>query len=59
MREIIVLGAIGKNPRKNRDGFRVLAKGGTCVGLQAHISIEPPLIMRKYERNNQTRECKR
>lgn len=28
MEKIIILGAIGKNPRKNRDGFRVLSGGG-------------------------------
>ena len=28
MKETIILGAIGKNPRKNRDGFRVLGRGG-------------------------------
>ena len=54
-KKIIIKGAIGNNPRKDRDGFRVLGGwGGICVGLQAHIHTEPPLVV-KNERNNSKR----
>ena len=51
-KRIIIKGAIGSNPRKDRDGFRVLGGGGMSVGLQAHISIEPPLVIKSYGKEN-------
>lgn len=49
-KKIIVLGGIGANDRKNRDGFRVLDRGGQCVGLQAHIHTEPPLVVKRCKK---------
>lgn len=58
MKQIKVIGAVGNNPRKDRDGFRVLHKGGQSYALQSHISVEPPLVVRKYERNTENRTYK-
>ena len=37
-KKITVLGGIGNNDRKNRDGFRVLARGGVVLDYR-HIYI--------------------
>ena len=52
--DLIILGAIGENERVNRDSKRVLEKTGCMYSLKAHIALEPPLVMRKYERDKRT-----
>ena len=52
MKRIVILGAVGKNPRKNRDGFRVFHRWGGCVTIQSHTHTEPPLFVRRYEEEN-------
>lgn len=49
-KQVVVVGGIGKNDRKNRDGFRVLSGKGIMYALQSHISQEPPLVLRKWTR---------
>ena len=50
-KKIIVLGAIGKTERKNRDAFRVLS-GGVMYALPAHIKSDQPLVTKKWKRNS-------
>lgn len=45
-----MLGGIGKTDRENRDAMRVLGGGGATFTLVSHISVEPPKVLRKYER---------
>lgn len=52
MKRVIVLGGIGKTDRENRDAMRVLGGGGATFTLIAHISIEPPKVLRRYERTD-------
>lgn len=49
-KKIIVLGAIGKTERKNRDAFRVLSGGGVMYALPAHIKADQPLVTKKWKR---------
>lgn len=45
--EIVILGGIGYNDRQNRDSKRVLDGKGTVFCLKSHISLEPPLVIRR------------
>jgi hypothetical protein len=49
-KRIKIIGGIGKNDRQNRDRYRVMNRGGCCVGLCSHDSIEPPLALKKQIR---------
>lgn len=53
-KKVIVVGAIGKNERKNRDSYRVILGGGISFTLQSHIEKEQPLVLKsrkiKYEK---------
>lgn len=53
---MIILGAIGKTDRENRDNKRVLGGGGATFTLKSHISVEPPKVLRKYERTDSDRK---
>ena len=44
---LIVLGGIGDNERVNRDSKRVIDSKGIMYSLKAHISFEPPLVLRE------------
>lgn len=56
MKKVIVLGGIGKTDRENRDAMRVLSGGGATFTLISHISVEPPKVLRKYERTDSDRK---
>jgi hypothetical protein len=56
MKKVIVLGGIGKTDRENRDAMRVLGGGGATFTLISHISVEPPKVLRKYERTDSDRK---
>lgn len=47
-----MLGGIGKTDRENRDAMRVLGGGGATFTLISHISVEPPKVLRRYERTD-------
>jgi hypothetical protein len=49
-KRIIILGAIGNTERQNRDNARVLGGGGTIYTLKSHIATDKPLVVRKWER---------
>ena len=49
--EVVVLGGIGRNDRKNRDGFRVLSGKGIIYSLISHTSSEPPLVLKKWKKD--------
>jgi hypothetical protein len=51
-KRVIVLGGIGKTDRENRDAMRVLGGGGATFTLISHISVEPPKVLRRYERTD-------
>lgn len=50
-KKVIIVGAIGKNERKNRDSCRVMLGGGMTFTLQAHIEKEQPLVLKEWKRN--------
>lgn len=45
--DILVLGGAGRNEREDRDSKRVLDRRGCMFSLKAHISLEPPLVVRR------------
>lgn len=45
--DILIVGGIGDNERVNRDSKRVLDRNGCMYSLKAHISFEPPLVLRR------------
>lgn len=45
--DIVIVGGIGDNERVNRDSKRVLDRQGCMYSLKAHISFEPPLVIRR------------
>lgn len=56
MKKVIVLGGVGNSDRQNRDACRVLGGGGVTYTLKSHISVEPPKVLRKYERTDNCRK---
>lgn len=56
MKRVIVLGGIGKTDRENRDAMRVLSGGGVTFTLISHISVEPPKVLKRYERTDSCRK---
>ena len=44
-----ILGAIGNTARQNRDNMRVLGRNGTIFALKSHISIDKPMVIRKWK----------
>lgn len=48
-KRIIILGGIGNTERQNRDNARVLGGGGMIYTLKSHISVDKPLVVRKWE----------
>jgi hypothetical protein len=49
-KRIIILGGIGNTERQNRDNARVLGGGGTIYTLKSHISVDKPLVLRRWKR---------
>lgn len=49
-KQIIIVGGIGMNDRRNRDDGRVLGRQGLCYSLKAHIAKDKPLVLRKWKR---------
>ena len=49
-KRIIILGGIGNTERQNRDDARVLGGGGMIYTLKSHISVDKPLVLRKWKR---------
>lgn len=47
-KKIIVLGAIGETARNNRDTMRVISRGGIAFTLRAHISMDKPMVVRRW-----------
>ena len=45
-----ILGAIGNTERQNRDNMRVLGRNGTIYALKSHISMDKPMVIRKWEK---------
>ena len=50
MKKIIVLGAIGKTERQNRDNMRVIFRGGCIYNLKAHIDKDHPLVIKEWKK---------
>jgi hypothetical protein len=49
---IIIVGGIGKNERQNRDRYRVMDRRGQSVTICSHDAQEPPLAVKKYDKEN-------
>ena len=47
---VIIKGAIGNTERQNRDNMRVLGRNGTIYALKSHISMDKPMVIRKWEK---------
>ena len=45
-----ILGAIGNTARQNRDNMRVLGRNGTIYALKSHISMDKPMVIRKWKK---------
>ncbi len=50
-KKVIIVGAIGKTERQNRDACRVMLGGGMTFTLIAHIEKEQPLVLKEWKRN--------
>lgn len=56
-KKIIVLGGLGVSERRDRDPDRILHRGGCIYTLPAHIDKDRPLVVKRYERDKQDRQC--
>lgn len=52
--KLVILGGIGRNERENRDSMRVMGNG-SMYALKSHIALEPPLVIKYVERNQNKR----
>ena len=53
MKQIIVLGGIGRNERENRDSMRVFSKFGLSPTLKAHIDKEQIMVAKRVKKYDQ------
>ncbi len=49
-KKILIAGAVGNTERQNRDNARVVLGAGIVFGLKAHISLEPPMVIKKWKK---------
>jgi hypothetical protein len=53
-RKIIVRGGLGVSERRDRDVDRILDRKGVMFTIPSHSSVDTPMVIKKYGKENQT-----